>query len=130
MRLRVMKLPAAILLLLMSITAIAQNYPGMNEADMKKLQEMQSCMSTVDQEQLDALEQRQNQFDAEVKALCDRGKRDKAQQKAMLFGKEMMKNPAIQAISKCSKIAQGMMPNMPFMNQDEESPDQHVCDSY
>jgi len=125
-----MRIPAVILLSLISTAAIAQSYPGMNEADMQKLQKLQSCMSNVDQEQLKALEQRQNQFDAEVKALCDSGKRDKAQEKAMLFEKEMMKNPAVQAASKCSEIAKGMMPEMPFMNQDENSSNQHVCDSY
>ena len=125
-----MKIPPVILLLLMSTAAIAQNYPGMNEADMQKLQKMQSCMNDVDQEQLKALEQRQNQFDAEVNALCDSGKRDDAQKMAVLFEKEMTKNPTVQAASKCSEIAKGMMPEMPFMNQDENPSNQHVCDSY
>ncbi|MCG6938486.1 MAG: hypothetical protein LJE83_10000 [Gammaproteobacteria bacterium] len=125
-----MKIPPVILLLLITTAVNAQNYPGMNEADMQKLQEMQSCMNNIDQEQLKALEQRQNQFDAEVRALCDSGKRDEAQKKAILFEKEMMKNPAVQAVSKCSEITKGMVPEMTFMNQDENSSNQHVCDSY
>ena len=124
-----MKRSAVILLLLTPTLAIAQNYPGMNEADMQKLQEMQSCMEKVDQSKLKALEQRQYQFDAEVKSLCDSGKRDEAQKKAVSYAKEMMNNPAIQAISKCGEIAKGMMPEMPFMNLDKETSDQHICDS-
>jgi len=125
-----MKMPPVILLFLLSTAASAQNSPGMGGMDMQKLQEMQSCMSKVDQEQLKALEQGHNEFDAEVKALCAGGKRDEAQEKALSYAKEMMKNPAIQTIRKCSEIAQGMMPDMPFMNQDVDPADQHVCDSY
>ena len=110
--------------------AVAQNYPGMNAVDMQKLQEMQSCMEKVDQDKMKALEQRQNQFDAEVKSLCDSGKRDEAQQKAISYAKEMMNNPAIKAVSKCSEIAKGMMPAMPFTNMAKESDNKHVCDSY
>jgi len=125
-----MKISTVILLLLMPTVVVAQTYPGMNEADMQKIQEMQSCMEKVDQEKLKSLEQRQNQFDAEVKSLCDSGERDEAQKKAILYAQEMMKNPAIQAMKKCGEIAKGMMPEMSFMNQDEKISNQHVCDSY
>ena len=124
-----MKISTVILLLLMPMAAVAQNYQGMNKADMQKIQKMQSCIENVDQEQLKAIEQRQYEFDAEVKSLCDSGKRDEAQKKAVLYAKEMTKNPAIQALSKCGEIAKGMMPEMSFMSQDENAPDQHVCDS-
>ena len=80
--------------------------------------------------QMKALEQRQKQFDAQVKALCESGKRDEAQKKALLFEKEMTKDPTIQAVSKCSEIAKGMMSDMPFMKQGEKPSDKHVCDSY
>ena len=116
-----MKISTVILLLLMSTVANAQNYKGMNEADMQKIQKMQSCMEDVDQEQLKALEQRQYQFDAEIKSLCDSGKRDEAQEKAILFEKEMTNNLAIQAVNKCGEIAEGIM--------DEDASNQHVCDS-
>lgn len=109
---------------------MGQSYPGMNGVDMQKLQEMQTCMSKVDQGQMKALEQRQKQFDAEMKALCASGKRDAAQKKAMLYGKEMMNNPTIKMVRKCSEIAKGMMPEMPFMKQEGESANDHVCDTY
>jgi competence protein ComGC len=125
-----MRMSAVILLLLMSTLAVAKNYPGMSESDMQKIQKMQSCMEKVDQQQLKALEQRQNQFDAEMKSLCGRGERDEAQKKAIMYEKEVMKNTAIQAMKKCSEIGKGMMPNMPVMGQHEEDTGEHVCDSY
>lgn len=125
-----MKISTVVLLLLMPTIVVAQIYPGMNEADMQKILEMQSCMEKVDQEKFKLLEQRQNRFDAEMKSLCGSGKRDEAQKKAILFEKEMMTNPTIQAIKKCGEIAKGMMPEMSFMGQDEKSSNEHVCDSY
>lgn len=127
-----MKSTVASLLLFTSMGAVAQNYQGMNEADMQKMmaqmQQMESCMENVDQEQLKALEQRANKFETEVKSLCASGKRDEAQQKAMLFGKEMAADPVVQTMSKCGEMAKGMMPPMPFGDQQEDTSDQHVCD--
>jgi hypothetical protein len=127
-----MKMSTVILLLLMPMVAGAQNYQGMNEADMQKMmeqmQKMQSCMENVDQEQLKALEQRSYQYEAELKSLCASGKRDEAQKKAMLFGKEIAKDPAMKAMSKCREMAKGVNLKMPFMAQEEDASNKHVCD--
>jgi len=123
-----MKMPAMILLL-MPIVSIAQNFQGMSEADMQKMmQEMQSCMQNVDQNELNALEQRSNQFEAKMKSLCASGKRDEAQARAITFGTEIMNDPTITALRKCGEIMQGMMPMMPFMKQDKDFSNHHVCD--
>ncbi len=124
-----MKISAVILSLLMPAVTVAQNYPGMSEADMRKIQEMQSCMEKVDQNQFKTIERRQYQFEAEVKSLCDNGKRDEAQKKAILFAKEIAKNPAIVAMSKCGEIAKDIMPDMPFMDLEDDASGPHVCDS-
>ena len=54
--------------------SFAQNPMGMNEADMQKMmqqmQEAQACMEKIDQSQLDALEKKAKQFEAEMKSLC------------------------------------------------------------
>ncbi len=126
------------LLLLAPVAAIAQNFPGMQQMDMQKLQEMQTCMENIDQKQLQAIEKQQQQFEAEIKPLCNSGKRDQAQQKAIAYAKQMMNNPAIKTMQKCGEIAKGMMPDMPFMDMDKElgndpsnnMNDQHVCDAY
>jgi hypothetical protein len=123
-----MKISTVILLLLLPAAVVAQNFPGMTEADMQKIQKMQSCIEKINQEELKSIERRQNQFDAEVKALCANGKRDEAQKKAILYEKEMMKNPVIKALSKCGEMAKGMMPEMPFMNQAKKGANEHICD--
>ena len=125
-----MRLSTVILLLLMSVIAAAKNAPAADDAGMENIQKMQSCISNIDQEQFKVIEKRQSQFDAEMKSLCDSGKRDEAQKKAIMYEKEMMNNPVIKALSKCGEIAKGIMPEMPFMNQEEQLPDEHVCDSY
>lgn len=102
----------------------------MPQMDMQKLQQMQQCMENIDQKQLQAMEKQQQQFEAEIKPLCKSGKRDQAQQKAIEYARQMMKNPAIKAMQKCSEIAKGMMPDMPVMEMEEELDSQHVCDAY
>ena len=123
--------PLLLLLLLLSpVTVTAQNFPGMEQMDMQKLQQMQECMNRVDQQQLKAIEKQQQQFDREIRALCKSGKRDQAQQKAIAYARQMMNNPAIKAMQKCGEIARGMMPEMPVMQMEEELESQHVCDAY
>jgi len=124
-----MKMSTIVLLLLWPIVTMAQNYQGMSEADMQKMmQEMQSCMQSVDQKKLNALEQRSRQFEAKMKSLCASGKRDEAQVKAIAFGTEVTNDPTIKALRKCGEIMKGMMPMMPLMKQDKDYSDQHVCD--
>ncbi len=135
-----MKMVMSILILLMPMTAFAQNYQGMNEGDMQammqQLQKMKSCMENVDQGQLKMLEQRASQIEAEIKSLCDAGKRDKALKKAISFGKKMTQNPAMEAMKKCGEMMQGMpkgmmqgmMQEMPVIDQDYNDSSVHVCD--
>ncbi len=127
-----MKIPAIVLLLLMPMVTGAQNYQGMSEGDtqkmMQQMQKMQACMQNVDQAKLKVLEQRSYQFEAEVKSLCDSGKRDEAQEKAISFGKEIVNDPTMQAMRQCSEMMKGMVPKMPFMAQDKDRSSHHVCD--
>ena len=134
-----MKLPITMLSLLLPVTALAQNYPGMgggsmSQADMQnmmqKAQEMQACMQGVDQSRLQQLEQQARQLETEVKALCDSGERDAAQQQAITFARDMHNNPDIQKIMKCGEQMRDMMPPIPYLDQASESGDSasHVCD--
>ncbi len=119
--------------ILLPVTVVAQNFQNMSEQDMEKMmmqaQKAQACMEKIDQAELKAFEQRANEFDAEIKALCSEGKRDKAQKKAMAFGKEVAKNSAIQDMKKCGELMQGVMPQMPLMDEDIDYSTQHVCDN-
>lgn len=123
-----MKVAATILLLLMPVVASAQNYPGMSEADIQKMEKMQSCMENIDEAKLKEIERRSNQIEAEIKSLCASGKRAEAQEKAMAFGREMAKDPTMQAMSKCGEMMKGMMPKVPYMDQGKSPSSRHVCD--
>jgi hypothetical protein len=134
-----MKISAIILALLLPLTAIAQNYPGMggsgmSESDMQNMmqqaQKMQTCMQGIDQSRLQAFEQQASQVEAEVKSLCRNGKRDDAQQEAIAFAREITSNPDIQKMMKCTEGMSNMMPKMPFTDQASGSDTsvKHVCD--
>lgn len=127
-----MKTSALILFLLVPVLAAAQNYQEMNKGDMQKMmqqaQEMQACMENVDQKEMKRLEQLSRQFEAEVKSLCAKGQRDEAQQKAISYGKKMAKDPAVQTVQKCSNIMKDAMPNLPFIDHEDDSSGGHVCD--
>ena len=132
-----MKISAIILLLLMPMVTVAQNYQNMSEEDMQKMmqqaQKMQSCMQNIDQAKLKAIDQRSSQILANIDSLCASGKRDEAQEKAISYGKEMAKDPTMQAMKKCSEMMsgemmQGMMPKTPLMDLDKDLSSRHVCD--
>ena len=126
------------LLCLAPIVSFAQNPMGMNQADMQKMmqqmQKAQACMEKIDQAELDALEKKANQFEAEMKSLCASGKRDQAQEKAMVYMKEIVNSSAVKEAKRCGEMMQGAMQGMgqgmQFMSDDKDYTSQHVCDSY
>ena len=128
-----MKQLTIFLFMFVPIVAFAQNYPGMNEADMQKMMQqmdkMQSCMENIDQKKLKLIEQRSDQMEAEIKSLCASGKRNEAQKKAISFGKEMANDPTLKTMMKCGENMKGIMPEMSFDGLDKESSDVQVCDS-
>ena len=132
-----MKITAIILLLLMPMVTVAQNYQNMSEEDMQKMmqqaQKMQSCMQNIDQAKLEAIDQRSSEILANIDSLCASGKRDEAQAKAISYGKEMAKDPTMLTMRKCSEMMsgemmQGMMPKTPLMDLDKDLSSRHVCD--
>lgn len=122
------------LLCLLPLTSFAQNPMGMNDTDtknmMQQMQKAQACMAKIDQAELEALEKKANRFEADMKSLCASGKRDEAQQMAMVYMKEVFNNPAVQDARRCGEMMRGMMQNMPFMDEEKDYTNQHVCDSY
>ena len=104
----------------------------MNQADMEKMMQqmnkVQRCMQKVDKSKLEQLEKRSNAFGTEVKILCDGGKRDDAQEKALSFTKEMMDSKEMKLLQKCAKMAEGMVQAMPFQPDIQDYKDKHVCD--
>jgi len=125
------------LLCLTPIISFAQNPMGMSEADMQnmvqQMQEAQACMEKIDRSELDALEKKAKKFEAEMKSLCASGKRDAAQEKAMVYMKQIVNSSAVKEAMRCGKMMagamQGMMQNMPLMDLEKDYSRQHVCDS-
>ena len=117
-------------------TGSAQYGAGQNPQWMQKMQEMQTCMAGVDQGELKQLEVRARAFEAEIKALCEAGKRTTAMKKAMAFGLEMQNAKAVKQIRRCTEGLGEMMAQMPIpqLPKAAQLPDEegdsggHVCD--
>ena len=127
-----MKTIISTLFLILPFVAAAEQRPAMSDENMQQLmqqmQKMQTCMQKIDQAELSALEQRSKEFESQIKSLCGQGKRDEAQEKAILFAEEISKAPAMKILKKCSEHMQGAMPAMPFTDQDLDFSNHHVCD--
>ena len=121
------------LLILLPVVVFAQKQPGMPpnmSMDMKKMQEAMACMKNIDQSALEGLKEEGEKMKTEVGALCKSGKRNEAQDKAMVYGKEMMNRPELMKIRECSKMMAGMVPKMPFEHIERDAQNSHVCDNY
>lgn len=127
-----MKKSIAVLFLLLPLIALAQPRLEMSEEAiqnmMQQMQKMQTCMQDIDKSKLQELENLSNQMEAEIKTACAKGNRDAAQSKAMSFAKEMLANPELGKMRKCTESMQGMMQEIPFEINVDDYKDQHVCD--
>jgi hypothetical protein len=125
-----MKKLVVILLSLLPAGVIAQD---MNQQDMMaQMQEMSVCMQSIDQEKLQNLGNVADKFEAEMKTLCQQGKRDEAQEKAIKFSRKMMDSPTLKELINCTeKIPASMREMMPSINTEDITKDynsRHVCD--
>ena len=128
-----MKAFIIVLLLMFPVAATAQDQ-GMGGNNMEKMmqlmQEMEQCMAKVDQAALEAFEKESEEVSAELEELCNKGKRKKAQKKAIAFGKKVMKNPAIKQMQKCGELTKGLLPEQaePSIEDTFDFSNRHVCD--
>ena len=104
--------------------------PNMPQMDMEQMQKAMTCMKGLDRSAFKGLEEEGKKMEAEIGAMCRSGNRDAAQDTAIAYGKDMMNRPEIQKMRECSKLAVGMMPQMPFEKFSEENKNRHVCDDY
>ncbi|MDD1620494.1 MAG: hypothetical protein LUQ11_03350 [Methylococcaceae bacterium] len=120
-------------LLILPLIASAQNYGGMDEAAMQKMMEqaqgMQTCMENIDQAEMEAFQQRAEQMDADVKALCAAGKRDAANARAVSFGREAASSKVMQQMKKCGEGMQQMLPKTATTATEHSGASaRHICD--
>lgn len=118
-----------LILVLIPLSISAQQYPDMNmgsQAEMKQMmatmQKMQTCMQKIDKNELKKLEHKGKVFEKEIQELCNKGKREQAQQKAKQIFKVMMNDPIAIKLKKCTDIMQDM-------SSEVDIDDLHVCDS-
>lgn len=117
-----MKILLFVTLLLNSLLVSAQD-------PMQKMLEMQQCIQGIDQAELRQLEQKSRQFQARLQSLCANGSEAKARQEAMAFGTEVMKSKTLAKVRECSKIMEGMLPEIPYADIEADYTDKKVCDS-
>lgn len=127
-----MKYNLWIIIVLLSLPVYAQNPSNMNEQSiqqmMEQMQKMQACMQNIDQSRLPELERKSRLIEAEIKSLCAKGKRDQAEQRALDFAKEIEQDKDLQAMRKCGEMMQGVMPQMPFVDDEQSTGTTHICE--
>ncbi len=129
-----MKTAITLFFLLIPVTILAQNYGNMNKGDMQNMmqvmQQVQECMANIDQTKLNELKTRSEQAKQEIDTLCGQGKRDKAQNRAIAFGREITSDPTMQQMRTCSEMVQGAipMPDMADIYNEKDYTQKHVCD--
>ncbi|HID81209.1 MAG TPA: hypothetical protein EYH06_02430 [Chromatiales bacterium] len=128
-----MKLSVIALLFFFNSLALAQNYQNMSEQDMQNMmqqaQKMQACMQNIDQAKMQALGDKAKQVESEIKALCAKGERAKAEKKALKFAQEINNSPDVAAARKCGEMMRGIMPSMGFIDKSpKEKSGGHICD--
>ncbi len=124
------KIVLVVFFLLAPGVAISQQ--NIDPAMMEQLQEMATCMSAIDQNEIKQIEKESKEFEAKVKGLCKSGKRDDAQKKTMEFSQKVIKSPAFTAMRKCTErmpaAMKGMLPDMSAERIAKEFKEKHVCD--
>ncbi len=129
-----MKIAAMLVVLLLPATALAQNPQTMNQGDMQNMmqvmQKVQECMASIDQSKLQDLQVKSEKMSKDIKSLCNKGQRDKAQNMAISYGREMASDPTLKQMQKCGEMAQGALPMMDNVKtyDEKEYASKHVCD--
>ena len=108
---------------------------GMNEEQlqqmMEQMQAMQACIAKIDKADMERLDARVEAVQMEIDALCTAGRRDQAQERTIARGREMMDSKEVEEMIKCGEMAQQMIEQMDFLNQEskDELQNLHVCDN-
>jgi len=118
---------------LLPVSSYAQQ-PGLNQQQMQQLmhqaQQMQACMSRLDQNEMIAMSQRAQAIEAEIKSLCVSGKRDEALDKAIQFGRTMADDENVKIARECGEMVREMLPAIDFPTSKADTQGKHICDGY
>lgn len=118
-----------LILTLFSLSVSAQQFQGMkmeNEDEIKKImesmQKMQACMAKINKNELKTIQQNAEKLARETQALCKKGKRKQAQQKAADAFNKFKNDPFAIKLRKCTNILESM-------SSEDEITETHICDS-
>ena len=119
---------------LLPIFTYAQQ-PGLNPEQMQQLmqnaQQMQECMSRIDQNAMMAMSQRAQAMETQIKSLCQENKRDEALDTAIEFGRSIADDENVKIARECGEMVQGMLPAMEFpTDKNDVQKGRHICDDY
>ena len=123
---------------LIATTAIAQPpVPNMTPEQMQQMMQnagkMQACFAKIDPAAMERVKAQGEKMQAEIKVLCDAGKRDEAMATAIRRGHELSTSRDMKQMRQCGEMVQGMMgPVSDYMNMakgaEEAQKDRHLCD--
>ncbi|MDH3342905.1 MAG: hypothetical protein OEM07_04195 [Gammaproteobacteria bacterium] len=128
-----MRISIILLLVALPVSVSAFDFNNMGQGDMDKLmrgmQDMQNCMSNIDEGELETLSNKSEKFTSSIKSLCQQGLRAEAQKNAMTFAREMTGDKTLKKLQKCGEAAKGMMPDTSLMySEKSDGKEKHVCD--
>lgn len=94
--------------------------------------QLQVCFSRVDQEAIEQLQKRSNQFATDLRSLCFSGKRGEAEKESMAFYSNMMDIDTVKQVKACGdEIPPSLKPllSIPLdLSQFERHEGRHICD--
>ncbi len=114
------------------VPGVAISQPNIDPAMMEQLQEMATCVSAIDQNEIKQIEKESKEFETKIKGLCKSGKRDEAQKKTMEYSQKVLMSPAFITLRKCTEnmpaALKRMVPDMSAERITKEFKNKHVCD--
>lgn len=95
---------------------------------LNQAQDIEGCMSQLDAAATRDLRARSEQVTADIERLCQYGKRDEAQAKALAFGREMADSPAMENLQQCVGPLGALLPAALASLNGDMSDELQVCD--
>lgn len=99
------------------------------QAEAQKMQKQMArvgeCMQDIDQNEMNALQERGNALSAKIKSLCQAGDEKAAEKYAMNEGQKFMTDPTIKKLKKCSK---DMVKQFDFTPQTKAGKSKSICE--
>jgi hypothetical protein len=110
----------------------AQDANGFDPSAMMETAERAAqCYQNLDPSVFQKVETKGREIEAELKALCQQGKRDQAMASAMKYMKAFHESPEMAELQRCAKIMEGMPSafNIPSFEEDmDDLKNTHICD--